>query len=156
MEKGHGVSGVFVKQLNRPMVTIIGRFLLIVSMRRHLRLPLTRELSAKLTEGENYLPIAFARGIFFLLQSFMFSPSVKNQRFLPPPSSEGGFDAVPKCIMRTTLKCVWKCALPQIGRVLSSVRRCVICGRCTLLLSASNDIGIYPYAPEGFLQSKQA
>ena len=54
--KQAALSGVFIKQLNRPMVTIIGRVFLIVSMQQHLRLPLTRELSAKLTEGENYLP----------------------------------------------------------------------------------------------------
>ena len=52
-----------------------------------IRLPLTRELSAKLTEGESYnalLPTLKSNN------KVGFSPSVKNQRFLPPPSSEGG------------------------------------------------------------------
>ena len=46
-----------------------------------------RELSAQLTEGETY---DSQIGLF----AYSFSPSVKNQRFLPPPSSEGGFGAV--------------------------------------------------------------
>ena len=38
-EERHGICGVFVKQLNRPMVTIIGRFLCYALARQRPGLP---------------------------------------------------------------------------------------------------------------------
>ena len=51
------------------------------------RPPLTRGLSTELTGGES--PVPFSHSAGEILQ--LFSPSVKNLRFLPPPSSEGGW-----------------------------------------------------------------
>ena len=56
IKKEAPISCVFIKQLILPVRNSQGGFLLIVLIQLHPRLPLMRELSAKLTEGENSAP----------------------------------------------------------------------------------------------------